>query len=240
MWYFTADLHLNHPNIIKYCKRPFMDPVESGLMSMVDSGSIPIHDVKISRESTESMTEYIISSINSCVGKSDTLVIVGDFCLLGSENRSEQIGELRSRINCDNVFLVLGNHDDREASSIHMKCCDQYTFNINGQYVFASHYPCRSWNKRNKGAWMLYGHVHGSMSSEDSLGVGTAELESIRKKFLSRFGNRDLVEEMLSDVVSCRTKLKTLDVGVDARDKSVRFGTPWSFEEIRQYMSKMS
>lgn len=217
-----------------------MDPVESGLMRMVDSGAIPIQDVRITRESTDSMTEHILSSINSVVGRGDSLVIVGDFCLSSSENRSAQVGELRSRINCDNVYLVLGNHDDRDACSPHMICCDQYTFNINGQHVFASHYPCRSWNKKNKDAWMLYGHVHGLLSEEDSIGFGSAERESLRKKFMSRLWDAELVDSLLSDVSLCRTRLKTLDVGVDARDKSVRFGTPWSFDEIRQHMSKKS
>ena len=41
MWFFTADLHLNHSNIIKYSKRPFMNQVELGLMELVDNGSIP-------------------------------------------------------------------------------------------------------------------------------------------------------------------------------------------------------
>ena len=51
MWYFSADWHLDHTNIIKYCKRPFLTREEEGLLYMVDRGSIPARDLRISSES---------------------------------------------------------------------------------------------------------------------------------------------------------------------------------------------
>lgn len=55
MIWFTADLHLGHTNIIKYCKRPF--------------------------SSSKEMDEAILVNINGCVMKNDYLYIPGDFSL---------------------------------------------------------------------------------------------------------------------------------------------------------------
>ena len=52
--WFSADFHLNHANIIKYCKRPFSDINE--------------------------MNEEIIRRWNSRVDHNDTGYILGDFC----------------------------------------------------------------------------------------------------------------------------------------------------------------
>jgi calcineurin-like phosphoesterase family protein len=51
-WFFTADWHLGHTNILKYCNRPFSNIVE--------------HD------------QIILDNCNSVVGKDDHLVMDGD------------------------------------------------------------------------------------------------------------------------------------------------------------------
>ena len=55
MIWFSADFHLDHANIIKFCNRPFRDIGE--------------------------MNEEIIRRWNSRVGNNDTGYILGDFCL---------------------------------------------------------------------------------------------------------------------------------------------------------------
>lgn len=60
MIYFTADLHLNHENIIKYCNRPFND--------------------------LEDMNETLIENWNTIIKHCDTVYIVGDFSFNGKFN----------------------------------------------------------------------------------------------------------------------------------------------------------
>ena len=55
MIFFTSDLHFGHSNIIKYCKRPFVD--------------------------TKEMDEEIIKKWNKKVAKNDTVYILGDIAL---------------------------------------------------------------------------------------------------------------------------------------------------------------
>ena len=240
MWYFTADLHLNHPNILKYSRRMFLSHTECRLAEMADEGLIPMGEVVVSEQSTRRMTEHIIESINAVVSPSDSLVIAGDFCMAPVGVRQEIVARMRAMINCENLYLILGNHDDRAACAANMVCLDNYTFNVQGQQVFVSHYPCRSWNMSLRGSWMLYGHAHGSLSQEDSNGYCASELDEVRRKFLMRTSDARFVDDLLLDMISSRRRLKTLDVGVDARSTDVRFGTPWSFDEIRKYMSTIS
>ena len=52
--FYTADLHLGHANIIKYCNRPFKD--------------------------VDQMNETLIRNWNSRVKPEDTVIHNGDFC----------------------------------------------------------------------------------------------------------------------------------------------------------------
>jgi len=240
MWFFTADLHLGHNNIIKYCRRPFMSSVESGLMELVDSGNIPIGDISISKESTMRMDEHIINRINSVVSVNDNLVVVGDFCLAKSVGRIDIIKSFRDRISCKNIFLILGNHDDREASLGAFKCFDHYMFNVNGQKIFACHYPCRSWDRSGHGSWMVYGHVHGHFDRQDKTGLTIAQEENLVSDIMNITGDQSMCEKILGAWKKNRQPLLTLDVGVDNPHPSGIFGTPWSFDDIKNYMSKMT
>ena len=71
----TADLHLNHKNIIKYCDRPF--------------------------KSVEEMNEKIISNWNNKVDYSDNVLILGDFCF-GDEDMFDSFYD---RLNGYKIFV---------------------------------------------------------------------------------------------------------------------------------------
>ena len=245
MWYFVADWHLNHGNIIKYKKRPFMTSQEEDLCYLVDQGCIPPHEFKISYESIQAMNETIIENTNAFVRNNDHLVINGDLFFSKQSKKLEEAKKFREMINCENVYVILGNHDDRNVLSPYFKVFDQYRFNIDGQQVFCCHYPCRSWDMASYGSWMLYGHVHGSLSDQDCGKLTSYEAHVYNEEFtkiLKKHGNYNsgLVDELLAACSTTRGIDFTLDVGVDNpyRADKVPFGTPWSMEEITEYMQE--
>ena len=80
--WFTADFHLGHANIIRYCGRPF--------------------------ESVAEMDAAILGRLNSSVAEDDILYFLGDFC----RGSGREALAYRKRIRCKNIFFVEGNHDD--------------------------------------------------------------------------------------------------------------------------------
>lgn len=264
MWHFVADTHLDHGNIIKYCKRPFLTPTEQGLMEMIDKGLVPQRELRISQESVKLMTDTILDSINATVQRDDTLVIVGDFCWTTRENRERRTKELRDRINCRNIYLIWGNHDDRPTlqpkdttedratnstitrlyhdKQLFKGCFDQYVFKVDGQYIFTSHYPGRSWDMAHHGSWMLYGHVHNNLWHEDNGQLSPYTKSVLTGEFgdiLKRHGleNAQLIDDLLAAVADQNGMSLTVDVGVDNVRPGVPFGTPWSMTELTSYMA---
>ncbi len=100
-YYFSADYHVGHANIIKYCERPF--------------------------QSAEEMDEYIIDTHNSIVGKRDIFIHAGDFCLYKSYERV--YNNYIQRLNGKHIFLM-GSHDkwltDQQYQDIWKKGIDKH------------------------------------------------------------------------------------------------------------------
>lgn len=120
------------------------------------------------------MNSAIVDRINEHVQEDDILFHMGDVSFGGLDN----VREFRSRIVCQNIHLILGNHDHhiernvddlqrlflsvnpylhldfRMYSGIHQKQL------IVQQDFILMHYPIQSWNGMNKGAIHLHGHVH--------------------------------------------------------------------------------
>jgi len=82
MYFFTADEHYGHSNIIKYCNRPFRDVSE--------------------------MDETIINNHNSVVGSSDIVIHAGDFCWCNTVKDAHK--QYISKLNGNHIFLR-GSHD---------------------------------------------------------------------------------------------------------------------------------
>lgn len=82
MYFFIADEHYFHSNIIRFCDRPF--------------------------QNVEDMNEAIIENSNSVVKKDDTVIHAGDFTLL--RNRKKIQKYLIDRLNGHHIFLK-GSHD---------------------------------------------------------------------------------------------------------------------------------
>jgi len=75
MWFFTADEHYYHANIIKYCNRPFT--------------------------SVEEMNEILIQNHNEVVKNGDIVVHAGDFSF-ANKNKTE---EIIKQLNGIHIFL---------------------------------------------------------------------------------------------------------------------------------------
>ena len=171
MIYFTADCHFGHNRIIQYCERPFSN----------------VHI----------MDQVIFDRINETVGVDDTLYILGDFCFRGKKPI-----EYRSRIMCQDVHICWGNHDKR----------NDYRDDLQGfssvqevkeiiycnQRIYLSHYAARVWPASHKGSYMLYGHSHSKLDSEDkksnrkTLDVGVDNTVNYNKPFGKPFSFKEI------------------------------------------------
>lgn len=166
----TSDTHLGHRGIV------------SGL-SEWKSGTRNF-------ETLEDHDDAIIDAINTLVKPDDILIHNGDFCFGPKEN----VKKYRDRINCKNIYLLLGNHDD------HIKDCQElqklfvkvgqlldFRFSIpvadGGKHikhdVIFSHYSMNTWNMSNRGSIMLFGHSHGMLKESPyrtmDVGIDTNE-----------------------------------------------------------------
>jgi len=156
--WFTADLHLGHGNIIKYCVRPFLSALEQERAIEDPRGKWRVSEKTLARHD-----EALLDAINAVVQAQDTLWILGDFCWGGIEAAREYLGCLH----CHNVNLVWGNHDHRSIRPLFGRVIDQGMVNVSGQSIWLNHYPMRSWNRSFHGSWHFYGHVHGRLAKED-------------------------------------------------------------------------
>lgn len=162
--WFTADLHLGHANIIKYCKRPHLNAQEKRLASEDTRGKW-----RVSEATVRLHDDSLLEAINSRVAEGDTLWILGDFCMGGRE----QAASYRDRIVCRDVRLVRGNHDRHDVEAVFDEVIEAGMIRVEGQEIWLCHYPLRTWNKRFHGSWHVYGHVHGRLEAEDRANLGS-------------------------------------------------------------------
>jgi calcineurin-like phosphoesterase family protein len=156
--WFTADLHLGHANIIKYCLRPFLSPGEEMALRQNPRGAGPISEETVRRHD-----EALLEAINARVGEADILWILGDFCW----GPYDAARHYRERIRCRTVNFIWGNHDHRSIRPLFDKALEQELIKVEDQYIWLNHYPMRSWEESFDGSWSLYGHVHGRLAAED-------------------------------------------------------------------------
>ena len=120
--------------------------------------------VRLSDETIKSHDDALIDNINAVVQKGDLFYILGDFCM----GRLDEVRAYRNRINCNNVFLIRGNHDklrNNEYKQVFNNVMDLCTLKWNEQKIILCHYPMLSWDGSFHGSWQLYGHCHGNLQS---------------------------------------------------------------------------
>jgi calcineurin-like phosphoesterase family protein len=154
LW-FTSDTHFNHANICR------------GTTEWDKSKPNHFRDF----DSLGEMNDRLVDGINASVGENDILFHLGDWSFGGFES----IREFRSRLNCKNIHLVLGNHDHhigRNKDGV-QDCFISVNHLVNlvvkwnigtlnqkeAQFVLM-HFPIASWENLGKGVIHLHGHVH--------------------------------------------------------------------------------
>lgn len=193
MNYFSSDLHLFQQGIVKKLS--------------------PWKNAKALREfnSVAEMTDTILDNINKTVGEKDTLYLLGD---ISFSHEFSALKECFESINCKNIHLILGNHDEvitenLEESLKIFKSIDHYKY-LHLKYPLPGIDP----NRDKWRGWMLYGHSHGALDF----------IEHSSK-------NSQQVNEYYS-------KYKTMDVGLENAFNLLGEYRPFSFDEIKEIMDK--
>lgn len=144
MVYYTADLHLNQQDSVRFDHEN-------------DPSTIPLMG------SVEDRDSNIIRCWNDKVSDSDDVYVVGDFALAGQDLVRRAMCELNGR-----KHIIMGNHD---AGYMYRMSGDAETGVVgvssgilhirdNGRDVVMCHYPMMAWDMQHKGAFHVYGHVH--------------------------------------------------------------------------------
>ena len=189
--WITSDTHYSHTNICR------------GVTNWrMPDGSVPINQTR-DFSTIDKMNAAIVNNINNLVGQEDILIHLGDWSFGGFEN----IEEFRNRIVCQNIHLLLGNHDhhiDRNRGN----CQSLFTsvqwfqqFEFEGDTIECLHYPISSWNNLRKGRIHLHGHCHLP---------NHAKITNGRRMDVGMDGNPNFEPYLLSDVIKL---LKKKEIG---------------------------
>lgn len=156
---FTADLHLGHGNIIRYCNRPFLKNIE-----LDDEGNFKTDEDAIL--AAELNYKRLIENINRKMKPNDILIHNGDFCCIGNEKGVPGLRmkakEYEDMINCQ-IIHVSGNHDLK--NGLENKSLDSMTISFGNKNFLIRHKPVYDikeiWGDRNCPYHaVLCGHVH--------------------------------------------------------------------------------
>lgn len=137
--FFTSDNHFWHKNIQKFCPTTRFG------------------------KDVEEMNELMIQAHNAKVPSNATVYFLGDF----SFGNAQQTHDILSRLN-GHKHLIYGNHDkilrsDRSLQ-LYFETVQEYkSIYVNKVKVVMLHYPMREWDQMHRGAYHLFGHVHGEL-----------------------------------------------------------------------------
>lgn len=158
--WITSDTHFGHKNIVR------------GVTNWrTQDGQIPVDSTR-NFETIEHMNETLVNNINNVVKQDDTLIMLGDVSFGGFDN----IGIFLDRLVCQNIHLILGNHDhhiENNRGDIQHRFLSVNHYlevNIGDRNFVLCHYPLQSWHGLNKGVIHLHGHVHLGPNKKFGLG----------------------------------------------------------------------
>lgn len=139
MIYVTSDLHMNNKNVIRYCNRPFQDPIE--------------------------MNEALIANWNSVVEPEDTVYVLGDFIM----GQADTVPGILNQLNGTIVLIRGNHDTDSKMEKYQQLGIEThliYYLEYKGLYFIMCHFPFESqqyWQlitKNNTNTILLYGHIH--------------------------------------------------------------------------------
>lgn len=133
--WFTADLHMGHTNIIRFCNRPF--------------------------NSVKEMNKTIITNWNNKVKPSDQIYILGDFAMKISVSIIRKILETLN----GQKYFILGDHDKQiwKCDDLLEEITPMKKIIIDGNSITLCHYCMRVWSKSHYNSWHCFAHSHGRL-----------------------------------------------------------------------------
>ncbi len=180
--WFTSDTHYHHKNIVRGTTSWTQDEFEGdgrGILRTRDFDTLEEHD------------EELVARFNSLVKPNDEVWHLGDWSFGGYD----QIPIFRKKLNCKNIHLIFGNHDQhiepinspyrslftdcQYVKQFSLKLGTDTTGRMGKQGFFLSHYSHQVWDKSHHGVIHLFGHSHGSLKGigrSMDVGVDTHDL----------------------------------------------------------------
>lgn len=145
MIWLTADTHLGHKNIIKYCDRPF--------------------------SSVKEMDETILDNINRVVKPTDTLWHLGDFSFGSQSIYRNRINCKNVHLILGNHDYKASR---RTFQDLFSSVNDLFVLNAHNHRFVLCHYAMLVWPHRHHGALHCFGHSHGNVKNPEpkSMDVG--------------------------------------------------------------------
>ena len=139
MIYFTADWHLHHKNIIRYCNRPF--------------------------KTVKEMHNELFLRFNATVSPDDITYHIGDFTMVGASHKDRFKGVLEKLNGMHH--LILGNHDamkpfqyiDIGFTSVHTSFPLKYVFE-GLKFSFILNHDPSVYCILGVDDYLLHGHIH--------------------------------------------------------------------------------
>jgi calcineurin-like phosphoesterase family protein len=181
--FFLSDPHFGHANVVRGTSK-WTD--KNGTR---DFNTIEEHD------------SHIIDNINQMVGPKDLLLCFGDWSFGGKENAEKY----RKRIICENIGLILGNHDHHirknKVNHEHLFVfIEELIYLCSNHFNFVGcHYPIAEWHSMGRGVAMLHGHSHGGYQAPGKiLDIGVDEA-------FKRFGQyRPFTQEEVEEIINSK------------------------------------
>lgn len=143
--FVTSDLHLNHANIIRYCKRPWL------MKGDLDSNGEWINK-SISVDRCLRMNMEIVRRWNERVKPEDLVFHVGDFCFRNAVYNTTA-KEWEEHLN-GKIIFIKGNHDKNNSTKTNIESLQIYWADT---LINIQHYPDRVSGRCRIN---FVGHVH--------------------------------------------------------------------------------